>query len=59
MEKTKLQRFIFSVKLDLKLSLLPKSVEKFHLHLLIKICRILGGISFIFIIKLERINYSS
>ena len=50
-KKTKLQRFIYGIKLGIKLSLLPKSVEKFHNYPLTRIFRVLGGISFIFLIS--------
>lgn len=49
-EQTKLQRFFHGVKLGIKLSLLPKSVEKFHTNPLIRIFRVLGGLSFILLI---------
>jgi hypothetical protein len=49
-KKTKLQRFFHGVRLGIKLSLLPKSIERFHLHPLTRIFRVLGGISFILII---------
>jgi hypothetical protein len=48
--KTKLQRFIHGIKLGIKLSLLPKPVENFHTNPLIRIFRVLGGLSFILLI---------
>ena len=50
MKKTKLQRFLYGVKLGIKLSLLPKSVEEFHNHRLTRIFRVIGGVSFISLI---------
>jgi len=44
-KKTKLQRFFHGVKLGIKLSLLPKSVENFHNNPLVRIFRVIGGIS--------------
>jgi hypothetical protein len=49
--KTNLQRFLYGVKLGIKLSLLPKSVENFHTYPLVRIFRVLGGISFILLIS--------
>ena len=46
-KQTKLQRFLSGVKLGIKLSLLPKPVEIFHNHPLIRIFRVIGGISII------------
>jgi hypothetical protein len=46
-KKTKLQRFFLGVKLGIKLSLLPKSLENFHNNPLVRIFRVIGGISII------------
>lgn len=46
-KKTKLQRFLYGIKLGIKLSLLPKSVENFHNYPLVRIFRVIGGISII------------
>ena len=50
-KKTKLQRFLYGIKLGIKLSLLPKSVKKFHTYPLVRIFRVLGDISFILFIS--------
>src|SRR2546423_7624833 len=49
-KKTNLQNFIYGVKLGIKLSLLPKSVESFHSHPLTRIFRVIGGISILLIL---------
>jgi hypothetical protein len=41
----------YGIKLGIKLYLLPKSVEKFHTYHLVRIFRVLGGISFILLIS--------
>jgi hypothetical protein len=46
-ERTKLQRFLYGAKLGIKLPLLPKSVDKFHNYPLVRIFRVIGGISII------------
>ena len=46
-QKTKLQRFIHGIKLGIKLSLLPASVESFHNYPLVRIFRVIGGVSII------------
>jgi hypothetical protein len=46
-KKTNIQRFLYGIKLGLKLSLLPKSVEKLHNYPLVRIFRVIGGISII------------
>lgn len=45
--KTLLQRFLYGIKLEIKLSLLPESVSKFHNHPLVRIFRVLGGVCII------------
>lgn len=45
--KTKLQRFIHGIKLGIKLSLLPPFVESFHNYPLVRIFRVIGGVSII------------
>lgn len=50
-KNTKLKRFMYGVKLGIKLSLLPEPVKKFHNNPLTRIFRVLGGISFILLIS--------
>lgn len=53
----KIQRFLYGVKLGIKLSLLPPSVEKFHNSPLVRIFRVIGGISILLILtRSEQIN---
>lgn len=55
--KKMFQYFISGIKLGIKLSLLPKPIEKFHNYLLTRIFRVLGGISILLILtKVELIN---
>lgn len=49
-KKTKLQRLIYGMKLGIKLSLLPDSVNKIHNSPLIRIFRVLGGISILLVL---------
>lgn len=44
-EQTKLQRLILGAKLGFKLSLLPKVIEDFHNYPLVRIFRVIGGVS--------------
>ena len=46
-EKSKLQRFLYGAKLGIKLPLLPKSVDNFHNNPLVRIFRVIGGVSII------------
>ena len=45
--KTKFQRFLIGIKLGIKLSLLPESVNKYHNHPLVRIFRVIGGVCII------------
>jgi hypothetical protein len=46
-KKTKLQRFLFGIKISWSLPSLPVSVNNFHNYPLIRIFRVIGGISII------------
>jgi hypothetical protein len=50
-KKTKLQRIWKGIKLGWSLPSLPVSEEKFHNHLIIRIFRVLGGISILLVLS--------
>ena len=51
LDHNKFKRFLHGVKLGIKLSLLPPSVDKFHNYPVIRLFRILGGISILLVLS--------
>lgn len=59
LDQNKFKRFLHGVKLGIKFSLLPPSVEKFQNYPITRVFRVLGGISILLVLSGSAIVKSS